>query len=119
MNIKFWKRQSSMEKDNIKIGNNLSHDKMAGLTDFCLICLLPGYNMFNIQDDNHFYIHGNCFGYVNSYGESILRFKDANEVYEKNKDDIDTVIYLRKKYKMYINKRNKELKLSTNMEERI
>ena len=119
MNIKFWKKQSSMKKNKIKIGNNLSPDKMVGLTDFCLICLSPGYNMSNIQDDNHFYIHNDCFGYVNRYGELILRFKDANEVYEKNKDNIDTVISLRKKYKMYIEKRNKELKLSTNMEERI
>ncbi len=98
--LKFWK--------NIKIGtmDSVRH----GLTDFCLICLSPGYH-FNIQDINHFYIHKDCFTHREYLGggvrgDMILDFKDADDVYEKNKDNIYTVISLRKRYKTYIKKRN-------------
>jgi len=119
MNFKFWSKEDSMKKDNILIGCNLSHDKLSGLTDFCLICLSPGYNMFNTQNNNHFYIHNDCFGYNNNNGKLITKFKDANDVYIKNKNNISMIISLRKKYRIYIEKRNKELKLSSDMEERI
>ena len=118
MNLKFWEK-NLMKKDNITIGNNLSHDEMIGLTDFCLICLSPGYNMTNIQDEKHFYIHDDCFAWVDRNGEVRLRFKDANDVYIKNKDSINVVISLREKYKKFIEKRNKELKLQSDMGERI
>jgi len=105
MNLKFWKKE--IEKDNIKIGI-MYNSETRGLTDFCLICLFPGYH-FNIQDANHFYIHKNCFchfeytgGGEGARGGLLLDFEDVDDVYKKNKHNIDQVTSLRKRYKEYI-----------------